>query len=147
MSHVEWPYPVDGIPAGLINLPRDSQPMRAAHSFLSSQRDQGPDVEHETTHTLDKAKSIVCGDRARDYGRPSENHKSTADLWTAYLRLPPGTLDARDVCVMNMLQKMSRDRWSRIDDNPVDWAGYAQNAAWVGDPRGGKNLDQMKEGT
>jgi hypothetical protein len=105
------------------------------------------DVEHLTTLALDKAKEIVCGDRARDYGRPSENHGSTAGLWNAYLRLPPGFLDERDVCVMNILQKMSRDRWSRIDDNPVDWAGYAQNASWIGDPRGGKNLGALPKVT
>lgn len=107
----------------------------------------GPDLEHQTTNALDKAKEIVCGDRARDYGKPSENHKSTALMWEAYLRLPPGTLDERDVCAMNMMQKLSRDRWRRINDNPVDLAGYAQNMSWVGDPRNGKTLGELNAGS
>lgn len=96
------------------------------------------DVEHETTKCLDRAKAVVCGDRAHDYGRPSENHARTAKLWAAYLGVPEDFLDARDVVQLNILQKASRDRHFRKDDTLDDQAGYAQNGAWVGDPREGQ---------
>lgn len=97
------------------------------------------DVEHETTLCLDKAKEIVLGDRARDYGRPSDNHTMTADLWDLYMirrresQGPHYRLDSFDVCMLNMLQKISRLAWRRIEDGTTDLAGYAQNARWCQD--------------
>jgi len=88
------------------------------------------DIEHETTLCLDEAKQVVCGDRARDYGKPSVNHRRTADLIGAYLGIP---ITPRQVCVINILQKISRDAHEPKRDNLVDIAGYAQNAAWVED--------------
>lgn len=109
------------------------------------EEEEEEEVEHETTLALDKAAEIVCGDRAETYGLPSVNHARTARMWAAYLGLDPELLDARDVCHMNSLQKISRDRHLRKDDTVVDLAGYAQNASWVGDPRGGWNLDELVE--
>lgn len=101
--------------------------------LAAQEESDAPEIEHETTRALDRAAEIVCGDRARDYGKPSENHARTARLWEGYLDLPVGTIDARDVCQLNILQKASRDRHCRKRDNVVDQAGFAQNASWVGD--------------
>jgi hypothetical protein len=94
---------------------------------------------------LKTAETIVSGDRQRDYGRPRDNHGCTAALWSAYLlrrfeakqTIPnsaPLTLDARDVCWLNILQKASRDANRRKDDNLTDTVGYALNAAMVDEP-------------
>lgn len=60
------------------------------------------------------------------YGRPRDNHGRTAALWSAYLGIE---ISARQVCFLNILQKISRDAHRRHFDNIVDIAGYAANAA------------------
>lgn len=87
-------------------------------------------------NVLLEAQHITAGDRQRYYGHPLDNHGATAALWTAYLRrrrmLPHGTaLSARDVCMLNVLQKVSRDANRQHRDNLVDIAGYARNAEMV----------------
>lgn len=86
---------------------------------------------------LAKAQEIVNGDRQRDYGSPADNHGCTAALWRAYLgrRLKARGvgLDARDVCILNILQKCSRDANLPKEDNLTDIIGYAINAAMIED--------------
>lgn len=83
---------------------------------------------------LTEAASVVNGPRRADYGTPLENHQRTADLWNAYLRHPSvdevrlKPITPRDVCMLNILQKISRDRFCPKRDNLVDIAGYAENA-------------------
>ncbi len=79
---------------------------------------------------LAEAQRIVDGPRRENYGDPKENHQRTADLWNAYSR-GKADLTPRDVCVMNILQKISRDAHSPQRDNLVDIAGYARNAEIV----------------
>lgn len=74
---------------------------------------------------LAQATKLVYQDRRKDYGTPLENHKRTAELWSNYLGV---SLTARDVCMLNILQKVSRDRFKPLADNLVDIAGYAENA-------------------
>lgn len=73
---------------------------------------------------------IVHGARRQDYGTPAENHERTARLWSAYLGVP---ITARQVCLLNALQKVSRDAHAPKRDNLVDIAGYAENADLVGE--------------
>lgn len=87
---------------------------------------------------LDEAARIVDGDRNAAYGDPNGNHGCTAAMWTAYLTrrglLIDGlALDARDVCMLNVLQKASRDAHWRQRDNLTDIAGYVRNAEIVSD--------------
>lgn len=86
----------------------------------------------QTGSILEEAAAIVSGPRRADYGTPLDNHSRTAALWNAYLATAPGevprALDARDVCMLNILQKISRDRFYPKRDNLVDIAGYAENA-------------------
>lgn len=78
---------------------------------------------------LEEARRIVDGDRRQDYGHPSENHGMTAALWTAYLGVD---VTARDVCLLNILQKVSREgSGAPKRDNLVDIAGFARNAEIV----------------
>lgn len=81
---------------------------------------------------LRAALDAVTGPRHVTYGPPALNHGCTAALWRAYLLRRFSLrveLDGRDVCLMNALQKISRDAHHRQDDNLVDVAGYAENAA------------------
>lgn len=82
-------------------------------------------MTNPTTKILDEAKSIVYGDRQKSYGTPLDNHTRTAEMWSAFLGVP---ITARDVCMLNVLQKVSRDRHAPKRDNCVDGAGYFENA-------------------
>lgn len=75
---------------------------------------------------LDEAANIVTGDRLTYYGPPEINHKRSAELWSTYLGID---ITPRQVCVMNILQKISRDVNIEKPDNLVDIIGYAANAA------------------
>jgi hypothetical protein len=75
---------------------------------------------------LDEAAEAVDGPRQADYGPPEENHARTAALWNAYLAAQPD-ISATDVCVLNILQKLSRGRHRMTRDTLVDVAGYARN--------------------
>ena len=86
---------------------------------------------------LDEAAEITAGARNADYGDPRVNHKCTADLCASYLErrwnaIGSTELDAEDVCILNILQKISRHAHCRKRDNLVDIAGWARNAEVVG---------------
>ena len=69
-------------------------------------------------------------DRSATYGPPHLNHGCTAALWSAYLSRRLNaliTLSARDVCWMNILQKIGRDAHEAYADNVADTKGYADN--------------------
>lgn len=88
---------------------------------------------------LQKAAEVVYGPRRRAYGHPTQNHNCTATMWNSYLKRRFGVcvaLTARDVCLLNILQKVSRDANRPAEDNLVDIAGYAENAALVEEPHG-----------
>jgi len=73
---------------------------------------------------LDIAADLVTGHRSVAYGKPLENHGRTAALWSAYLGVH---ITAQDVCALNILQKLSRERNCPKRDNRIDVAGYAEN--------------------
>lgn len=81
---------------------------------------------------LQLATEAVYGDRNKDYGEPIDNHTRTARLWSEYLGVE---ITARQVCMMNVLQKVSRDAHLAGHDNLVDIAGYAENAHLCEHPR------------
>lgn len=74
---------------------------------------------------LDEAARITSTDRQSDYGRADINHSRTAMLWSDYLGF---RITARQVCILNILQKISRDAHKPKRDNLVDIAGWARNA-------------------
>lgn len=86
-------------------------------------------------NVLAEAARVVSGDRQHSYGHPRENHGCTAAMWTAYLTRKYGAdqhaLDARDVCMLNALQKISRDANRPKRDNLIDVAGYMRNAEMI----------------
>lgn len=93
--------------------------------------DNPPDAQKETI--LAEAERIASADRQRYYGHPLDNHRCTAEMWQAYLLrcgwTPPARgMNVRDVCQLNILQKISRDANQPKRDNLVDTCGYARNA-------------------
>ena len=95
-------------------------------------------MTEEKLTILDEAARITAGDRQNDYGHPADNHTATASMWSAYMSRKTGRViefDATDVCVLNMLQKLSRHAHSPKRDNLVDVAGYARNAEMVEEKR------------
>ena len=92
----------------------------------------------ERPNILEEANDIVHGDRNTSYGDPSGNHETTAILFSHFLsrKYGKGTtplLNAEDVCIFNILQKISREASSHRRDNLVDIAGYAANIEMIKD--------------
>jgi hypothetical protein len=77
---------------------------------------------------LEEAQSVVHGPRGDDYGHPLDNHSRTAALWSTYLARE---VTPEDVCMLNILQKVSRAMNSITRDTLVDVAGYAANIEMV----------------
>lgn len=106
--------------------------------------DEAPD----SGTVADKAKDAVYGARRDDYGEPGVNHRRTALLWRAYLKgrridENPVALDATDVCMLNILQKMSRSMNKITEDTLVDVIGYVLN---IDEMRGGPSEQIPEDG-
>lgn len=72
---------------------------------------------------LSKAKECICGQREQDYGRPENNFRLIAKLWSEYLGYD---VSAVDVSMMMVLLKVARIKnGGGTGDSFVDIAGYA----------------------
>ena len=83
---------------------------------------------------LGKDHRAVHQERGPLYGHPLDNHGTTAQMFAAYLSRKYGqqiTLDAEDVCFLNILQKVSREAHEPTEDNLTDIAGYAHNVELI----------------
>ena len=102
----------------------------AVRAALADDEDRSPVAA--SPDFLDTVRAVVSKDgRGRYYGEKRQNHACTADLWSAFLTRRFGvaiSLTARDVCLINALQKISRDANRPKADNLIDLAGYAENA-------------------
>lgn len=77
---------------------------------------------------LEEAGKIVRGSREDTYGPAERNLSRIAEMWSAYLSV---TLTARQVAVMMVLLKASRDAFKPKHDNMVDICGYAYLADMI----------------
>lgn len=77
---------------------------------------------------LEEAGKIVRGSREDTYGPAERNLSRIAKMWSAYLSVP---LTARQVAVMMVLLKASRDAFKPKHDNMVDICGYAYLADMI----------------
>lgn len=94
------------------------------------------DVKMTPKEIIEQAQVVVSGARQTDYGHPRDNHNCTATMWSAWLSRRydmPIQLDNQDVCMMNVLQKVSREANKHKDDTWVDIVGYVLNAAMCKD--------------
>ena len=72
---------------------------------------------------LDRARSIVTGDRQRDYGPPERNFHAIAAMWSAYLGQ---SVRPDQVAWCLVLLKAARSASGHyVEDNAVDACGYA----------------------
>lgn len=77
---------------------------------------------------LEEAGRIVRGSREDTYGPAERNLSRIAEMWSAYLSV---SLTARQVAVMMVLLKASRDAFKPKHDNMVDICGYAYLADMI----------------
>lgn len=80
---------------------------------------------------LEKAKECVCGQRTTDYGKPEDNFRTIADLWTVY-KGGKIVFTSQDVAMMMTLMKIARTVGGNgSNDCFVDIAGYAACAGEI----------------
>lgn len=90
---------------------------------------------------LDKAKTIINGERQGTYGNAEDNFASIAAFWSTYLNTP---IDSTDVANMVILMKVARNSSGVYkDDNYIDICGYA---ALGGEIAAGKELFPREKG-
>lgn len=85
----------------------------------------GPNRSAQITRDdiLDKAKSIINGERQGTYGSPEDSFKVIANFWSSYLNTE---LTPHDVANMMILLKIARNAGGVYkDDNWIDICGYA----------------------
>lgn len=93
-----------------------------AHWFLDKIHDAEPTYLTKE-QILDKAKSIISGERQGTYGHAENSFAVIAQMWTAYLGKD---LTSADVANMMILMKVARNSSGVYkDDNWVDICGYA----------------------
>ena len=78
-------------------------------------------MEQKFDEVLEAARKIVNVDRYAEYGPPQASFGRIAELWSAYLGKK---ITAKDVSLMMVLFKISREVSSPKIDNLVDAAGY-----------------------
>ncbi|CAB4170193.1 hypothetical protein UFOVP1082_12 [uncultured Caudovirales phage] len=65
----------------------------------------------------------IVEEKSKMYGGQKEGFEKTAMLWTALLGVP---ISSKQVVMMFMANKMSRESFCHTQDNLIDIAGYAQ---------------------
>jgi len=93
---------------------------------------------------LEEAERLVMSDKLNEYGSPEDSLENIAGLWTAYVQnkmkyhFDQGKdfeLSSKDVTLLMILFKVSREQYNHKRDNLVDAAGYVKLAANI------ENLD------
>ena len=107
----------------------------------------------KTKKLLEKANTLIAGDREKDYGDKVHNHNNIARLWSAYL----GTeIKAHDVAILMTLLKVARTKLGVVsEDTYIDMAAYSAIAGEIkfkepkkeseGERRGRETLEHIKK--
>jgi hypothetical protein len=87
-------------------------------------------------NVLDEAKKCVLHDRNSTYGKPEDNFRRIAELWTTYLNIRPKDVGApitpTDVAQMMLLMKVARLAHNPTHkDSWVDGIGYLACGAGI----------------
>lgn len=87
-------------------------------------------------NVLDEAKKCVLHDRNSTYGKPEDNFRRIAELWTTYLNIRPKDVGApitpTDVAQMMLLMKVARLAHNPAHkDSWVDGIGYLACGAGI----------------
>ena len=82
-----------------------------------------------TDQFLNKASSLVKGQRHKDYGDKTDNHNNIAKLWSAYLDVD---ITPHDVAIMMCLLKIARTKLGDVsEDTYIDMAAYGAIAGEI----------------
>lgn len=88
---------------------------------------------------LNRAKSIINGERQGTYGDAEDSFQTIADMWSAYLNTE---ILSEDVANMMILMKVARNSSGVYkDDNWIDICGYA---ALGGEIQAAKNTNNVQ---
>ena len=83
----------------------------------------------DTSKFLKEADTIVSGQRHKDYGDKTDNHKNIAKLWSAY---KDTEITAHDVAIMMCLLKIARTKLGEVsEDTYIDMAAYGAIAGEI----------------
>ena len=83
----------------------------------------------KTKEFLEKANTLIAGDREKDYGDKVHNHKNIARLWSAYKDIE---ITAHDVAVMMVLLKIASTKLGEIsEDTYIDMSAYSAIAGEI----------------
>ena len=86
---------------------------------------------------LNRARVLVEGQREKDYGDKTKNHKNIAKLWSAYLDV---SISAHDVAIMMTLLKISRTKLGEVSKDPyIDMSAYGAIAGEIKFKEGEEN--------
>jgi len=93
---------------------------------------------------LEEAQRLVHGERGAAYGHPLDDMSRTAGMLTHLLadKLQPGvSLNARDVSMMMVCVKLSRERNKPKRDNRADGAGYFETMQMIMEEAEARGID------
>ena len=94
-------------------------------------------MSEKTKDFLEEAVRLVGGQRQKDYGDKTENHKNIANLWSAYLDVD---ITAENVAIMMSLLKVARTKLGATSkDTYIDMAAYGAIAGEIHFKMGDKN--------
>ena len=83
----------------------------------------------KTKEFLEKANTLIAGNREKDYGDKVHNHNNIAKLWSAYKDIE---ITAHDVAVMMVLLKIARTKLGEVSkDTYVDMSAYGAIAGEI----------------
>ena len=83
----------------------------------------------DTKRFLKEADTLISGQRHKDYGDKTKNHKNIAKLWSAYLDVP---VEAHDVAILMVLLKIARTKLGDVSkDTYTDMAAYGAIAGEI----------------
>lgn len=78
---------------------------------------------YDRKYILDKALSVITGERQDAYGNAEDSFKRISMLWSAYTGI---CISEEDVANMMVLLKVARCKGQKFKaDNYIDMAGYA----------------------
>jgi len=106
----------------------------------------------KTKKLLEKANTLIAGDREKDYGDKVHNHQNIAKLWSSYKDIE---ITAHDVAIMMVLLKIARTKLGVVsEDTYIDMAAYGAIAGEIkfeepeeeseGERRGRVTLEYVK---
>lgn len=78
---------------------------------------------------LTRAETIVNGNREQDYGKPEDNFKLIADIWSSYLGVKLNSMDVANMMIGLKIARIKTGHGSI--DCFIDIAGYAACAGEI----------------